>query len=80
MRIANKSLLTKEYRFVYLNNVLETLSLKYQVDSQQLSVIRGKFIAMINKDPEHIFHFNSEYWADFIAEASELEMKCGLNI
>jgi len=59
-----------EYINQYLDGVKCHLRIKYNISPEIVDSWLDKLREHINDDPEYVFHYNAEYWADFMVEAS----------
>jgi len=60
------------YDEFFLNEVGMYLEVKHKIEPDNIVLMLNKLKRQINNDPEYVYHYNSEYWADYIAEASSL--------
>lgn len=74
---ARKSL-DKNYNESYILEIKMHLSNKYNIDSNNIESLISRFKLILDDDPEYVFHYDAEYWADYIAESSGLvnDMVC----
>ena len=59
------------YDKIFLNEVKNYLKSKYNIpcDCEEISLMLEKLSKMIINDPIYVYHYDSEYWADYITEA-----------
>jgi len=63
-----------EYDKIFLNEVKEHLETKYSASPEYINLMLSKLKKQINDDPVYIYHWDSEYWADYIVEVNDLNV------
>jgi len=63
---------SRKYRENYINEVCSSLT-EYGLKKNDVDMLMNKFKNMIQKDPSYVFHYNSQYWASYILEASGMD-------
>ena len=58
------------YDKIFLKEVKNYLKSKYNIpcDCEDISLMLDKLSKMIIDDPIYVYHYDSEYWADYIVE------------
>lgn len=59
------------YHENYLNEVRSCLR-DYGITQNDIDVLMIKFENILKRDSSYVFHYDSQYWANYIAEASGL--------
>jgi hypothetical protein len=62
------------YDINFIKKVELTISQKYNISKYNLDNLMLKFKDMMIEDPQYVYHYDEEYWADYIAEASGLTL------
>ena len=60
----------EEYVEQYVNEVEQILRYKYKINDIVIVFMIFDLLRMIEDDPVYVFHYDSEYWGNFIAKAS----------
>ena len=65
----NKS---QTYQENFINEVRTYLKLDFGISGSNCDYLIEKFKKILQKDASYVFHYDSQYWARYIAEASGL--------
>jgi len=58
----------------YINEIRSSL-IDFGLDKNDIEVLMNKFKIMVKKDSSYVFHYDSQYWANYILEASGLNKR-----
>jgi len=58
------------YDKIFMNEVKNYLKSKYKFSCEEISLMLDKLSKMIVDDPIYVYHYDSEYWADYIIEVN----------
>ena len=58
------------YDKIFMNEVKNYLKSKYKFACEEISLMLDKLSKMIVDDPIYVYHYDSEYWADYIIEVN----------
>jgi len=58
----------EKYNKIFIDEVKSYLESKYKFSCEEISLVLNKLSKMIIDDPTYVYHYDSEYWADYIAE------------
>jgi len=65
---------SRKYHENYINEVYLFLR-EHGLSKRDADSLINKFKIMVKQDPLYVFHYNSQYWADYILEASGMDKR-----
>ncbi|ATW24474.1 hypothetical protein [Candidatus Formimonas warabiya] len=79
MRAQKKAVLVKKrsqlFKENYINEVRGYLKQKFGFKPHDVEKMINKFENLMKKDSTFVFHYDSHYWAQFIAESVNVDTK-----
>lgn len=60
----------RDYTELYIQEIRLNLLHEFNLDPLIINELIAKFRLLLDEDPTYVYHYNSEYWASYIAEAS----------
>lgn len=58
---------------MYISEIKICLRFNYSMSNEIVHQLITKFKDIFNTDPSYIYHYDAEYWANYIAEANGFE-------